>query len=609
MLALNRVAVYFTVFVTVCIPLGTRGQGTCDSSTGSVSLGDGHCDSVFNTPECSYDEGDCCSCTCSGYTCGQNGFDCFDPAAADPLYDCKETPSNASPCPTTDLDKAWIVENATHVRDLAEAARCSGGTFDVKWRGTVDVDETIFIVNGTVLTVTGAGSGAVVHGGGTTRPFTVVNASLHLINVDICNGSSVAGGAVSASGAELIFEKTAFIGNNASFGGALFLSEGSVGAFHSHTSFTENIATSSGGAIYTSKDCILHWRGRSIFTSNVAAAYGGALFAYERSTVSFEKEVSFSNNKGKGGGAMHVAGNASVAMNGGAEFLNNIVNDVGGAVSVSDVGSNVSWSQATSFSGNEAYRGGAIYIHNGACVISIGPTEFELNSASKSGGVVGSGAFGAVDNAEESFLFIRGATTFKNNTAGGNGGGLALLGMLFVEFETANVTFFGNSADVAGGAIFLSGTGVAPIFSDMTFISNSAKVGGAVYAVASGIELTEGNPNPTRFLGCRFVDNKAATTGGAVESSAGRDEFANSSFVGNFAGVGGALRLAGTVTVDSCSFVGNIANEGNGAAVSNVGYIANVTASLFQGNVFSCEAGTFLDFTNVSWAGTKDQVF
>ncbi|CAM9523721.1 unnamed protein product [Scytosiphon promiscuus] len=53
-------------------------------------IGNGWCDQENNTPECNYDGGDCCECTCEvdetlgddDYRCGQyNGFACIDPSA------------------------------------------------------------------------------------------------------------------------------------------------------------------------------------------------------------------------------------------------------------------------------------------------------------------------------------------------------------------------------------------------------------------------------------------------------------------------------------------------------------------------------------------------
>lgn len=46
-------------------------------------LGDGKCDyGAYNTAECQYDNGDCCSLSCSPglhHKCGSHGYDCKDP--------------------------------------------------------------------------------------------------------------------------------------------------------------------------------------------------------------------------------------------------------------------------------------------------------------------------------------------------------------------------------------------------------------------------------------------------------------------------------------------------------------------------------------------------
>lgn len=505
-----------------------------------------------------------------------------------------------------DQERTWTVENTSQALDLAEAVKCSGRAFDVEWKGNVIVEKTIYISNGTFLNVTGVGSGAVINGTGAIQLFMVANASLYLHNVSISNGWAKNGGAVWASDANLTFNGTAFVGNNASLsGGALFLTRGSVGRFDKDTLFLNNYA-SFGGALFTDDNCSLSWNGSSSFTGNTAATYGGALHAAGGPIISFEGSKVFflENSAAKAGGALYVAGNATVNMNSGAAFINNSIfgnKGVGGAISVSDARSNVSWSLEASFTGNTAYSGGALYLTNGACVYYDGPTDFASNTAMGSGGGIGSEAFGSQKNAVESSLFIRAATSFMNNTAYINGGGMALLGMLIVTVETTEkVTFSGNTADVAGGAIFLSGMGVPPTFSNILFDSNSAEIGGAVYAVASGTELTEGAPNPTTFIGCIFRYNSAKASGGAVATAAGRDTFNDSVFIDNSAAVGGALWLAGIVTIANCSFVDNVADEGGGPAVSNVGVINTVTGSIFDGNMFSCQDETFLDFQDVS---------
>ncbi|CAN0533285.1 unnamed protein product, partial [Scytosiphon promiscuus] len=73
------------------------------------------------------------------------------------------------------------------------------------------------------------------------------------------------------------------------------------------------------------------------------------------------------------------------------------------------------------------------------------------------------------------------------NAAGANAGGLALLGACTLTIGPAvDVSFVDNSAAVAGGAIFLSGTNVGPVFADVSFVSNSAEIGGAVSIFGSG---------------------------------------------------------------------------------------------------------------------------
>ncbi|CAM9513011.1 unnamed protein product, partial [Ectocarpus sp. 12 AP-2014] len=55
----------------------------------AAGIGDGYCSEDLNTPECGYDGGDCCSCTCQSpddddYSCSSESgfFDCHDPSAS-----------------------------------------------------------------------------------------------------------------------------------------------------------------------------------------------------------------------------------------------------------------------------------------------------------------------------------------------------------------------------------------------------------------------------------------------------------------------------------------------------------------------------------------------
>ena len=178
------------VFVVLlgCTPGGTPHEMSMyeNCTDGMVEyIGDGNCDGINNTPDCGYDGGDCCICTCIDSMACTFNFNCIDPDAGDEMYACDEIPSEiTSPC-SDHGDQNWIVENATQARALAETTKCSGGSFQVEWRGNISMDETIYAVDGTVLHIYGTHAGAVMSGGLEKRLITLVNASLYLTNNNI----------------------------------------------------------------------------------------------------------------------------------------------------------------------------------------------------------------------------------------------------------------------------------------------------------------------------------------------------------------------------------------------------------------------------------------
>eukprot|EP00903_Cladosiphon_okamuranus_P021507 g19772.t1 len=681
-------------------------------------IGDGSCDAENNVATCGWDGGDCCPCDCSGEACGLSEFDCFDPDAGNELYDCQATPPAALPC-STDVQRTWSVENSAQAQALAAAVNCSGGTFEVEWRGRVVVDEAINVVGGTVLTVAGAEPGAVIDGNGSTRLFTVVDATLDVTGVNISSGASVLGGAIAGFGATLTLSRTILIGNRAARdAGAVLISDGSSLSCVD-VSFVDNNADVDGGAVHVSGSSVVSCGGS--WLNNTAGRYGGALAVFDNSTVSWGQESIFARNlagidggavsvfgsslwwnsstvflknKGHFGGAALIAGpSASMSWTGQtkSDFIGN-VSEAGGAIAVVDSshvlctenttssfignvavsragalwlgggaradfggnalfdgnsatgvpddfesgfggavvvdsGSSVSWHRGLHFRGNSAEKvagalyvslsriswsgstqfvankaglsAGALFMWNGSYVELAGDTKFTSNEAGADGGAVGSPGLDSEYNFLSSTLIINGSTTFVNNTSRANGGALALSEGVSVSILAANVSFIDNSATTAGGAVHVSGSGVGPVFTGVDFMSNSAQVGGAVSTVGSGklkgfadVEST----NPTTYERCRFIENRATATGGAIESASGQDHIFNSVFEGNKAGAGGALRLAGTTSVENCSFVDNISDDGEGGGISNIGSISRMTNISFSGNTFYCQPDMFLGY-------------
>lgn len=85
-----------------------------------------------------------------------------------------------------------------------------------------------------------------------------------------------------------------------------------------------------------------------------------------------------------------------------------------------------------------------------------------------------------------------------------------------------------------------------------------------------------------------------------MSTASGQDVFVRSSFFSNVARFSGAIQLAGTASITSCLFEGNIEDAAGGPAVSNIGYISEANSSSFLRNLIICEDGSFLNFSEVS---------
>ncbi|CAN0225140.1 unnamed protein product, partial [Scytosiphon promiscuus] len=539
------------------------------------TLANGICDAFNNNLACGYDGGDCCRCTCTSQSCAGGNFNCLDPSVNDEegeLYGCEEPPPATPPC-SAEAQRAWVVETSTQVQALANAINCTGGDFEVEWIGHVVLHDPLYVANGTTLTVTGADATAVMDGNGTTRLFLVVNATVALSGISLRNGAGLVGGAVAAAGSTLTFAQTAFESNSAAAkGGALYASESSV--LLDGVEFSFNDASGGGGAMYlTHKSSVWSAEGTpASFASNRATAGdGGAIFA----------------------------SSSDVSLSGRTEMVANGAFTAGGAVYLT-AGSGVSWNGGMLVSNNSCFAGGGggMFVLNGSFVSWEGDTEFSSNYAFTNGGAIASPATDATSNPETSALVMGGTTTFSNNTCEGNGGAVALLGACSAS-ATATVNFSRNNAKVAGGAVYVSSAGFGPSFTNTSFIMNSAEIGGAVSLWGTGnAKDVEDDmpPYPTTFDHCYFYDNVAGTTGGAIESAAGHDDIFGSVFEGNTAPAGGALRLAGMTAFHNCSLADNFANDGEGAAVSNIGIIWWMDDVSFLDNAFVCPQGMYLDY-------------
>ena len=514
--------------------------------TGTISaIQDGQCSEQNNNEECLYDGGDCCFCTCTGgsyYECGTNGYNCLDPNVTGlEAFICSEPQPTRINC-SAELRREWIVENATQARALADAVRCVGEVFNVTWKGKIIVDETISIVNGTVLNIVGIDSDAVIDGNGNIRMFTVVNASLHLRDITLELGYALYGGAVAASRSRMTLDRVIFMANNASYGGgaiflsdesnvsffgettfwkntafdggALYMTEGCSSSWQGNTSFSENVARSgNGGALYMKRESIAFWTAASQFLSNYANVYGGALYIDDSSKATWTASSQFiSNSAHVSGGALYVTDGSNTIWTADSQFLSNSAHVSGGALYVTD-GSNTIWTADSQFLSNSAnVSGGALYVTDGSSSNWTATSQFCSNNANLSGGALyvthssstvwwGESQFQIKNDnniLSEGSTYESGGcstsweakTTFFKNAAAGDGGALYLQSYSSALWTEASC-FDSNSAYSAGGALFVTGSSSASWAEAVTFSENAAAGdGGALYlegALSSGV--------------------------------------------------------------------------------------------------------------------------
>ena len=357
------------------------------------------------------------------------------------------------------------------------------------------------------------------------RSFGGAIRSKKLITVTDCvfenNTAHDWGGAVYADDEIRLLNHNEFIGNSAKEAGAVYTSviKQPVSMF---SSFVNNHATDgSGGAIHIYNHCDPIFSS-CVFRQNTCTKNGGAVYLAGYTGTLKVSDCRFeSNTAGQHGGAVYtnyfgVSHTKSDISN--SHFLDNTAKE-GGAVYTSEI-IQVSKSE---FLRNKATSGGggAVYVNN-KCGPKFSSCTFEHNTCTKNGGAVYLDGYGDYLTLSDS--------TFNENSAGGNGGATYanyIAGSTYSKTEINRCTFTSNSAK-EGGAVFTCE--IPKTVSKSTFVGNKATggSGGAVYI--------NNKCNP-EFVSCRFEQNNAYDTGGAIylDSSSSHLKVSYCTFVDNHA--------------------------------------------------------------------------
>jgi hypothetical protein len=219
-------------------------------------------------------------------------------------------------------------------------------------------------------------------------------------------------------------------------------------------------------------------------------------------------------------------------------------------------------------------EGGGVLINNATATIRN--CLITLNNADSGGGIAATSSANATvidcvitDNTSDtlgggayvndSTLVMTGCTLDGNES--GDGGGLNVN-----NDGTATVNgcvFFANFSSNAGGGVTVISSNASGAFTDCDFDSNTALQGGGAF-VSAGVGS---------FTNCDFVSNEATvvglTSGGGIQ----------------------ATGSTGSLTVDTCWFFDNSAENGAGVQLLNYGGTTNISSSMFDANIANVFAG------------------
>ena len=302
--------------------------------------------------------------------------------------------------------------------------------------------------------------------------------------------------------------------------------------------------------------------GKSTVTFNYnKASNGGVLYVAYNSTVVFGEisEVTFNSNQGFKGGAIYIAHQSSIKFDG-----NSIVK----------------------YYDNTAFSGAALYAYNMSDITFQGnaTVTFNNNTATQNGGVLYSHKECEVSFKDNSRI------VFTHNKAL-QGSVIYSMSDSYIKFKgNCTVEFIENAALEYGGAIHSHTDGDITMddYATITFNSNKANRGGAIYSYGALIMLTGKSNNVILFK------NNSAEKGGALMTEISSIILSGNScisFSNNTAFQdGGAFYLndhSHFVSNVEISFYHNVATDYGGAIyvqMNNVSIDANISGIHFKDN-------------------------
>ncbi len=436
-----------------------------------------------------------------------------------------------------------FAENVVEVgSEAVDVKRFGGAVYGIN--ASLTVKKSKFTQNG--FKVAEGATGVKTYGGALAASGT---ATLFVSGSEFSANTSDYGGAVAAysmNGKEFNATDITLTGNSSNnCGGAMYINNAKTVLSGLNA---EKNSSRSGGALYVSQSPEVKVIGDSVFKQNTASENGGAWFVGEE-TVMSDKASSFEGNTAKLGGAVYI----------------NCAKETDEQTGEVTVNRGEASFKGSEFINNKANadekdsRGGAILVSGG--ILSAEDVEFSGNEAIYYGGAI-------VGNTDSTIGLTN--VSFTDNRAGNNGG--AIWTYFGSETTIKGIVAKGNSSGGNGGFIYtrggikvLSGDKVENIFGgngeeDL----NRAVNGGVIYVLGpdgddeySIIELS----------GSDFLGNASTEGGGALYFTKSDVKINNCTFDGNNAGkYGGAIQLlTGNALIEGSELKNNTSVDNGGA--------------------------------------------
>ncbi len=274
--------------------------------------------------------------------------------------------------------------------------------------------------------------------------------------------------------------------NNSGEAGGITLANADVQIVDDNITQNSSVNPGGGMIVYNSSPVIYS----DMFSYNNSAQYGGGILIVGSSNPSVDDSSFIANSAYAGGGAWVDSGAQPVFF--GDNFQGNVANGSNGGGEGGGMGMRLNVHaivQATTFSNNSAYYGGAVDLETGGQSVDFTGDTFTSNQATISSTDGGSGYGGAIAiyNSSNASIF---ESTFTANTAQQGGGAIVAAQNSITtldrnSFSQNQADSNGGGSNGNGGAINIASNNSLSDTNDC-FINNTATAGGAIAVENSG---------------------------------------------------------------------------------------------------------------------------